>query len=432
MSRGVWQRGTAAATGARRAILLASAAVVALVALACIPPGTYPRPACTQAATPGSLQAAINAAGPGTVICMGPGVFQGSLVFQGKSGVTLRGQGTGATVVAGGAVDGVLVFNSQGLTFQDFMILGGHPTDAYISNSSNIAFQGVSAAGGGIGLHFDNASSGSLTSSTIYSAEADGVLIRHGSSIQADRSLIFNNGGAGVSAVGNAGAVTLSNTVVSHNAGPGVFTGQPPCAGLAGGSLDVPACYLANPQAFISGITLALNATTVQDNGSTGVVLFPGTTGTLRGTKVIANRLTGLFAWGATITSQGDEFSGNEEHGAELRSYPSPLQAAVAGASGSFVLDDVHDSIVLAATGTLGGGLLAQGARMDVANSRVHNNRGIGISFVNGATGSVNGDQVYNNGGSAVCLSNTGAVAITGDAISGNASNAPGICLETP
>ena len=57
--------------------------------------------------------------------------------------------------------------------------------------------------------------------------------------------------------------------------GPGVFVGQVPCAGLPGGSLDVPSCYYANLGAFVSRIQLAMNATTVQQSGSTGVVLFP-------------------------------------------------------------------------------------------------------------------------------------------------------------
>ena len=204
-----------------------------------------------------------------------------------------------------------------------------------------------------------------------------------------------------------------------------------PCAPLPGGRLDVPSCYLGNPQAFVSHINVTLNATVVQDSGSTGVVLFPGTSATFTGNHIVNNRLTGVFVWGATISSQGDEFSGNEEHAVELRAYPSPLQPALLPAVGTLASDDVHDSVVLAATGTLGGGVLAQGARVDVINSRVHNNRGIGVSFVNGSTGSAVDNQIYDNRGSAVCISNAGAVSVTGDSMTGNASDAPGVCRET-
>jgi hypothetical protein len=408
------------------------AAVGALAAIACIPPGTYTLAPCTETAAPGDLQARINAAGSGAVICMDAGVFRGSVLFQGKSGVTLRGQGQRETVITGGALDGLLVFNSQNLTFQDFTLSGGHPTDAYISNSQNVALQGISAEGGGIGVHFDAGSSGAITSSLIHNVDADGLLIRHGAAVRVDHSLIFDNGGAGVSAVGDAATITLDTTVISHNAGPGVFAGQVPCAPLPGGRLDVPSCYLGNPQGFVSGIHVALNATVVQESGSTGVVLFPGTAATFTGNHIVNNRLTGVFVWGATLSSQSDEFSGNEEHAVELRAYPSPLQPALLPAAGTLANDDVHDSVVLAATGTLGGGVLAQGARVDVVNSRVHNNRGIAISFVNGATGSAVNDQIYDNRGSAVCLSNAGAVSVSGDNITGNASDAPGVCRETP
>lgn len=402
----------------------------ALAAVACIPPGTYKLLPCTQTATPDNLQAQINAAVSGTVICMGPGVFHGSITFQGKDGMALRGQGP-TTVIAGGGADGILVFNSQNLTFQDLKISGGHPTDAYISNSQNIALQGLDIAGGGVGVHFDGGSSGSVTSSLIYSSDTDGVLIRRGSRVEIGYSIIFDNGGTGVSAVGAAADVTLDSNMISHNAGPGVFAGQVPCAPLPGGSLDVPRCYLGNPQAFVSGIHLTLNANTILNSGSTGVVLFPGITGTFRANHIVGNRLTGVFVWGATLDSQGDELSGNEEHAIEFRAYPSPLQTPLLPAVGSLAGDDVHDSIVLAATGKLGGGVLAQGARVDVTNSRIHGNRGIGASFVNGSTGSIVNNQVYDNGGSAICLSNAGNVLVASDNLSGNASDAPGVCRET-
>jgi hypothetical protein len=418
----------------RPGVLLALfvAASGAVAAIGCIPPGTYTLAPCTETAAPGDLQAKINAAGSGAVICMDAGVFRGSVLFQGKSGVTLRGQGQKSTVITGGAVDGLLVFNSQNLTFQDFTLSGGHPTDAYVSNSQNVALQGVAAEGGGIGVHFDASSTGTITSSLIHNVETDGLLLRNGSAVRVDHSLIFDNAGAGVSAVGGAGTITLDTSIISHNGGPGVFVGQVPCAPLPGGRLDVPSCYFGNPQAFVSGIHVTLNATVVQESGSTGVVLFPGTTAAFTGNHITNNRLTGVFVWGATLSSQGDEFAGNEEHAVEARAYPSPVQPALLPAVATLNADDVRDSVVLPATGTLGGGVLAQGARLDVTNSRVHNNRGIGISFVNGSTGSAVNDQIYDNRGSALCLSNAGTVSVVGSSIARNASDAPGVCRETP
>ena len=403
----------------------------ALAVLAASPCKPVPLAPCTTHATPGSLQAQISGAGPGAVICMNAGVFPGSVVFQGKSGVTLRGQGATATSISGGSVDALLIFNSQNLTFQNLKLANGRPADAYVANSTNIIFQGVSAEDGGIGIHFDSVSTGAVTNSLVYNIDGDGVLVRRGSAVTLDHTVVFDNGGAGVSAVGGAGSITLVDSIVSHNGGPGIFAGQIPCAPLPGGRLDVPGCYSANPQAFISGIRVNLNGSTVQESGSTGVVLFPGTTATFAGNHFINNRLTGVFAWGATINSQGDEWSGNEEHAVELRAYPSPLQPALVGAVGRLAGADVHNSVVLGASGKLGGGVLAQGARLDVVDAHVHDNRGIGVSFVNGSTGSVENTQVFRNGGSAICLSFAGAVQIVGDWLSANASDVPGVCVET-
>ena len=130
--------------------LMLVAAICALGAK-CVPPGSYTLATCTQTANPGNVQAQINGAGAGAVICMDAGTYRGPLVFQSKSGVTLRGQGAPATTIAGGGIDGLLVFNSSNLTFQNFALAGGHPTDAYITASQNIALQGVSADRGGIG-----------------------------------------------------------------------------------------------------------------------------------------------------------------------------------------------------------------------------------------------------------------------------------------
>ena len=416
--------------GARR-LLLGGLLFGALALLAAAPCKPVPLAPCTAHATPGNLQATINGAGPGSVICMDPGVFAGSIIFQGKTGVTLRGQGAAATTIAGGGVDALLVFNSQNLTFQNFKLSNGRPADAYVQNSTNIVFQGVSAEGGGIGLHFDSVSTGTVANSLVYNVDGDGVLLRRGSAVTLDHTVVFDNRGTGVSAVGGAGSVALVGSIISHNGGPGVFAGQVPCAPLPGGRLDVPGCYASNPQAFVSSIQVTMNDSTVQESGSTGVVLFPGTAATFAGNHFLNNRMTGVFAWGATLSSQGDEWSGNEEHGLELRAYPSPLQPALLTAVGRLSGADVHNSVVLGASGKLGGGVLAQGARLDVLDSHVHENRGIGLSFVNGSTGSVQNTQVFRNGGSAICLYLTGAVQIAGDWLSGNASDLPGACVET-
>jgi len=391
--------------------------------------------ACTVTANPANLQATINGAGPGTVICMDPGVYLGPVTFDRKSGITLQGAGHRVSIVAGGTKDAMLVFNSRDLTFRGFTLYFGHPSDAYVYNSQNVTFDDMEAGGGGIGIHYDVSSIGRISNSFVYAIEGDALLIRRKSNVTVDRNWVFNNGGVGVSTVGETATTTITHNIISDNRGPGVFAGQTPCALLPPGFVEIPDCYLNNLQAFVGDANIILDTNVIQASGSTGIVMFPGTRGTFRNNHIWRNELTGLFAWGASVTSEGDEFSGNEEHAIEFRAYPDPLKYPAATirmrATGRINNADVHDSVVLAETGRLGGGILAQGANLDVSNSRVHDNRGIGISYVNTSLGSISGNSIFNNRGSAICVYRAGVVNIGSNAISGNVDNTPGDCVET-
>ncbi len=416
--------------------------VVSLAAaLACVPPGTLAPPSsasgCTRIAAPDNLQSLIDSAGPGSVICLTPGVFRGSIMFQNKNGITLRGQGAKISIIAGGSVDSMLIFNSQNLTFENFTLYFGHPSDAYVYNSQNVIFQNVDVGGGGIGIHYDVASIGRISGSFVYAMEGDAILVRRKSNVTVERNWVFDNGGVGVSTVGETATTTVTRNIISDNRGPGVFAGQTPCSLLPPGHVEVPQCYLTDLQAFVGDANIILLSNIIQQSGSTGIVMFPGTRGTFLSNHIWNNKLTGLFVWGAGVTSQGDEFSGNEEHAIEFRAYPDPLKYGQVGtqfpvrAVGSINTDDIHDSVVLPESGKLGGGVLAQGANLDVMNSRIHNNRGIGVSFVNTSLGTIANNNVFRNGGSAICVYNAGDVMTANNTSSGNASDAPGVCLET-
>ena len=112
---------------------------------------------------------------------------------------------------------------------------------------------------------------------------------------------------------------SVVRNIISDNEGPGVFAGQTPCALLPPGFVEVPDCYLANLRAFVGEANVILDGNVIQSSGSTGIVLFPGTRGTLRNNRIWANELSGLFGWGATINSEADQYDLNEEHAAELR-----------------------------------------------------------------------------------------------------------------
>jgi hypothetical protein len=392
---------------------------------------------CNKIAFPDTLQHLVDVAQRGDVICLVPGVFRGPVLFQDKHGVTLRGQGTHVTVVAGGDRDSMLIFNSTDLTFQDFTLYYGHPSDAYIANSQNVLFQGMDAGGGGLGIHYDAGSTGRISDSMVYAMEGDGVLIRRKSNVTVERNWVFNNGGVGVSTVGETATTTITRNIISDNKGPGVFAGQTPCALLPPGFVEVPQCYLVDLQAYVGDANIILDSNVIQASGSTGIVMFPGTRATMRSNHIWRNVLTGLFVWGASISSEGDEFNANEEHAIEFRAYPDPLKYGKVGnvfpvrAVGRINNADIHDTVVLPQTRTLGGGVLGQGANLDVSNSRIYRNRGIGVSYVNTSLGTIDHNFIHDNRGSAICIFKAGDVVAVANNIANNADDGVGVCDET-
>lgn len=393
---------------------------------------------CTRDASPGDIQSLIDNARPGDVICMAEGVYRGPLRFESKSGVTLRGAGARKTIVASGSAgDNLLVFNSSDLRFEDFTLFLGVPSNAYIWRSTNVRFARMDVGGGAIGIHYDMNSIGTVSDSFVYAMAGDGILTRRGANVTVERNWVFLNGGVGVSTVGETATTTVTRNIISDNAGPGVFAGQTPCALLPPGFVEVPDCYLVNLRAYVGSANVILDTNVIQASGSTGIVMFPGTNGTFRNNRVWSNELTGLFAWGATFSSDGDEFAWNEEHAIEARAYPDPLKypqiptSERVRAAGAINRAVIRDSVVLAETGTLGGGVLAQGANVDVTNSDVYGNRGIGISYVNTSLGRIVGNNIHDNGGSGICVWRAGRVVVDSNRLTGNADNAPGVCKET-
>jgi hypothetical protein len=263
---------------------------------------------------------------------------------------------------------------------------------------------------------------------------ADGVLIRNGSSAAVTDSEIRENGGVGVSAVGNVGRVQLSTSEVASNRGPGFFAGQAPCQLLPPATVEPPPCFLANPGAFVASGESHINENTIEGNGSTGLVFFPGTKATLIDNRINDNRLTGLFVWGANVSALLNRFERNEEHGAEYRAYPAPRLpgqppgSIVQRATGSFLGNVVQDTARLGVI--LGGGLLSQGGKLVVRNNSLLDNAGIGVSFVHGAEGEIASNYIVWNGGSAICLYYAGSVDVSKNTIGGNLANKVGVCAE--
>ena len=393
--------------------------------------------ACTHTASPANAQARIDAAPDNAVLCLDAGVYRGPLRVENKRNLTVRGAGARQTIVAGGNVDALLVFRSQNLNFKDFTLFLGNPANAYVWGSSNVNFVRIDAGGGGIGLHFDNGSLGRVTESFVYAMAGDGVLARNAADVTVERSWVFVNGGVGVSTVGNGATTAVIRNIISDNGGPGVFVGVSPCALLPPGFVEVPQCYLSNLAGFVSDATVTLDGNVIQASGSTGIVLFPGTNAVMRKNRIWRNHLSGLFVWGGNFSSESDEYDGNDEHAVEARAFPDPLKypeipsGQRIRAVGRINSNVIRNTVVLPETGTLGGGILGQGANMDVTNSQIYGNRGIGVSYVNTSLGRIDNNQIHDNRGSAICMFRAGAVTATGNVIYANARDAVGVCHET-
>lgn len=400
-------------------------------------PGAARSQGCSVTVRAGeSVQAAVDRAGAGAVVCLEPGVYVGTITLESRSNLTIQGAGRGRSVLAPSpGRDVLLVFRSRDITLRDVSLVFGRPANAYVWRSANVTFQGVEFAGGDIGVHFDAGSVGRVVESVVHSNRGDGVLSRHNSTIMVERSWSVWNGGVGVSSVGETANTTLTQNIVAFNEGPGVFAGVTPCALLPPGQLAAPACYFENLRAYVGRGNLIMNANLVLGNQSTGIVLFPGTRVTMRGNNIWFNQLTGMFVWAAVLQSEGDAYIGNEEHAVEVRAYPDPLSFGKvpepfpwrpagrinnARITNQFRLDER----------VLGGGVLSQGGNLAITNSLVADNAGVGVSYVNGAIGQIEGNRIVGNGGSAICLHGAGAVNVNGNVMSGNLDDRPGVCRE--
>lgn len=394
-------------------------------------------PPCTRRLSANAnIQRVISLVRPGSIVCLPEGTFRGRLVMDRSTtpGIVLRGAGPGKTILEADGSDVLLILDQAYITIEKLTLRGGTPANAYVARSYLVAFQEVEVTGGGIGIHIDQRSASGIVDSRIHDVAHDGVLVRQGSSAGVRNSVIERNGGVGVSAVGRLGTVTVEGNQIMDNQGPGVFAGQTPCALLPPADVRAPACYLANLAAYVGQATLTLDRNVISGNGSTGLVFFPGTTGTLRSNTVAANRLTGLFAWGATVDAYANIFQANEEHGLEYRAYPDPLRFGALPAPYPIpAWGNLNDNVVRDTTrlgSILGGGILSQGAVLRIFHNLVVLNAGIGISFVNGAGGSVEWNFVVNNGGSAVCLFRAGPVRVIANNVGLNLADQPGICDE--
>ena len=236
----------------------------------------------------------------------------------------------------------------------------------------------------------------------------------------------FEGGHTGIVVTKNSD-VRVDSSFIREFHNVGIFVGAIPCSPLPPGSLKVPKCYKNNRQKYVDYSRLEVYNSTIEANGvkaktGTGLVFFPGTSGEVRGSNIISNKLTGIFVWGAQVDIEQSVFKRNIEHALEYRKYPSPRTNSgfTLRAGGVLIGNEIKTSKPLWGS-YLGGGLVTQAADMELYGNLIEDNAAWGISACKKSNLTLGGNTIINNGRAGVIIQKkTQANFEDGNTISGN------------
>ena len=341
---------------------------------------------------------------------------------------------------AGARGEGMVLNGWQRFTLADVTVRGGDPAGIYVARARELSLRAIRVEKAKFGLHLDENARATADDISLLESSGVGLLLQRGATVEGRNVRVLDTFGTGVSAINGAGPVSLRDSEISRVAAAGLFAGVAGCEDLPPASLEVPECFLKDPSSQISSIAVTLERVTMADTRGPCLVFFPGVRADVRGSSFTRCELTGLFAWGATADVSDSRFEDNAEHALEYRAYPDPRAPVLLAASGT-----IQNSViartrplegevagVLFPSPVLGGGILAQGARLVLRNNEIAANRDIGVSFVNRSGGEVTGNRITGNGGYAVCLLPDAEVVMRENSIAGNRSDALTACGGRP
>lgn len=230
----------------------------------------------------GVLQAAVDAATPGTTLLVSGTCSENVVVTEDKSGITLDGQST-ATISGPDATQPTVRVKGRGITIKGFIITGGNQgiqisRGTALINSNTI--QGTGAAPGpGIGISIQSNSSARIIFNTIENNPSDGIQVNENSSARigilagsdttASLNTIRGNGGRGIRVTRSSNARIVGNTI-ENNAREGIRIQRDSQADISSNSINGNAS---------GGITVESNSgVNLGNDTGTGIFDLPNTT----------------------------------------------------------------------------------------------------------------------------------------------------------
>ncbi len=188
---------------------------------------------CVITVQPGeSIQAAIDAASPGDVICLSPGEWVENLVIE-KS-ITLRGIGANETVIRG-LEDGLPVLGIESaeeieVTIEALTVFGakaGEPRTwqeggIRVSRRAHVMISNATVKGNaGAGISIGGLVQITVSDSTVEGNGEDGISAWGSTQATVSGSTVEGNGRAGIS-IGNSAQITIFGSTVAGNRGAGI------------------------------------------------------------------------------------------------------------------------------------------------------------------------------------------------------------------
>lgn len=337
---------------------------------------------------------------------------------------------------AEGRGEGIVLNGFERFSLSNVSVRGGNPAGIYVANARDLQLRGVRIAAAVFGLHLDQNTNATIDDLSITGSTGVGFLIQRGGTATAGAVRVLDTAGTGISLINGAGALTLRDSEIARIAAAGLFAGVAGCADLPPASLEVPPCFYQDLQSQISTIRVTLERVSMADTRAPCLVFFAGVRAEVRDSTLVRCELTGLFAWGATADVRGTTFEDNAEHALEYRAFPDPRGAVLREAAGTIEDSTIRNTrplegAILGDAGpgpVLGGGILAQGARLTVRRTEVSANRDIGVSYVNRSTGEIAGNRIVNNGGAGLCIVAGVSVTLRDNTVTGNRTNDLNAC----